>query len=87
MVLTALQVKKLLDLIIKTEPDDLDCDSCFEDLACFADAEIVASEISFALQAVRNHLAQCPCCQDEYKALLDSLRQFEELDACGLRTD
>lgn len=77
MAITELQVKQLLGLITKTESDDLDCDGCFEGLASFADAQILANEIPEALQAVRKHLNQCPCCQDEYNALLHSLKRLE----------
>lgn len=79
MALTVQKVNQLLGLIAKTASDDLDCDACSEDLASFAEAELVATGLPHTLQAVRNHLDQCPCCDDEYHALLLSLRQFERV--------
>lgn len=78
MPLTTEQISGLLGMIATVEPDSLDCDSCFEYLAEFAEAELASREIPEALKAVEIHLQQCMCCQDEYRALLEALRALEE---------
>ena len=72
------QVSNLLGMVASAEADEIDCDGCYEQLAVFAEAELLSREIPEALQAVQTHLEQCLCCQDEYQALLAGLRTLEE---------
>lgn len=76
--LTKQQVATLLQLVASAQSDCLDCDDCFTRLAEFAEAELVGRELPAALEHVRRHLEQCPCCEVEYRALLDGLRLVEE---------
>ena len=71
------QIAKLLGLVASVEPDRLDCDGCFSQLAEFAELELTQREIPDALRAVEMHLEQCVCCQDEYSALLEGLRALQ----------
>lgn len=73
MTLTPAQIDKLLMLVSQVQDDSLDCDGCFEQIAEFADTELEGRSLADALQAVRTHLECCPCCADEYQALLDAL--------------
>lgn len=68
------QMKTLLSLVAATRPDDMDCDGCLDRVAEYAELELGSLEIPAALQAVERHLEQCPCCEDEYRMLLDGLR-------------
>ena len=79
MPITEAQIKNLLAMVASSEPDDLDCDGCFEQLAMFAEAKLMSREIPEALRAVQAHLEQCACCQDEYNALLEGLHALEEI--------
>lgn len=72
------QIEKLLKLVVSSQPDDLDCDGCFERIAEFAEQELAAKKIPEAMQVVQRHLNQCPCCQDELNALMEGLRALEE---------
>ena len=72
------QISSLLGMIASTEQDDLDCDSCFDHLAEFAENELANREVPEAMKAVEVHLRQCPCCKDEYKALLDGLSALNQ---------
>ena len=78
MPLTAAQIDKLLDLVSATLDDCLDCDGCFEQVAEFAESELTDRPLSEAQQSVRTHLESCPCCEDEYQALLDGLQAMGE---------
>lgn len=79
MSLTSEQIQKLIQLVASAEADEIDCDGCFEKIAEFAEMELVAKEIPEAQSVIRQHLKQCPCCEDEFNALLDGLRAL--LDA------
>lgn len=73
------QVSTLISMVGSAAPDSVDCDGCFRRLAEFAEAEITNREIPDALNAIETHLAQCACCKDEYSALLEGLREIEDL--------
>ena len=78
MPLAADQISSLLGMIAASEPDSLDCDGCLAQVAEFAEAELLSLDIPDAVRAVETHLKQCPCCRDEYNALLEGLRALEE---------
>ncbi len=77
MALSTDQVSSLLAMIASSVSDSLDCDDCFERIAEFAEAQLANREIPDALKVVEIHLQQCPCCKDEYQALLEGLRELE----------
>lgn len=77
MALSNEQITALIDMISTTESDEVDCDGCLEHLAEFAEAELSNQEVSEAIKTVKRHLEQCRCCQDEYNALLEGLRELE----------
>lgn len=78
MPLSRIQIINLLESSAAAEPDELDCDGCFDHLAEFAEARLAEAEIPAALKAVETHLEQCVCCRDEFAALLEGLRAIEE---------
>lgn len=73
MSLSEQQISSLLGLVTQTEEDKLDCDTCFNDIAQYAEANLAGAEIPEALKLVERHLQQCPCCKDEYQALRNAL--------------
>ena len=75
--LTNTQVDSLLGLIVSTKDDSLDCDGCFTDVAEFAELNLAGKPLPEALKAIETHLESCPCCADEYNALLDGLKGLE----------
>ena len=77
MALTREQIDKLLVLIGSQQDDQLDCDGCLAHIAEFADLQLENRSMPEALKAVQLHLESCPCCADEYQALLDGLRGLE----------
>lgn len=75
--LSRTQVTTLLGLVASTKDDGVDCEGCFGQIAEFADAQLTGKPLPDALVAVQTHLEQCPCCADEYRALLDGLKGLE----------
>ena len=73
MAITYKQVTNLLASIVSAVPDQLNCDGCYELIAELADAESRGDELSTALEAVRIHLTQCPCCAYEYETMLEAI--------------
>ena len=78
MPLTNKQISNLLGMVASGEPDRLDCDGCFEQLAEFAEIHLTSREIPEALRAVETHLRQCACCREEFDALLEGLRALHD---------
>lgn len=70
------QVEALLMLVRNAQNGPLECDHCFEHLAQFAEAELEGRTLCEAMMLVKDHLDACPCCADEYRALLDGLRSL-----------
>ncbi|MCC6508482.1 MAG: hypothetical protein IT423_05205 [Pirellulaceae bacterium] len=74
MFLTERHITPLIQMVVGAQPDPIGCDDCFGRVAEYAEFQLANLEIPEALQAIENHLRQCPCCRDEYKALLEGLR-------------
>ena len=71
------QVGGLLGMIGSVQPDEMDCDGCFEQIADFAELHLAEKEIPKAMRAVEIHMQQCLCCKDEFNALLKGLKAIE----------
>lgn len=69
------QVKKLLSVIAQTSDDSLDCDSCFRYVSQFVEGKLAGLTPCESMQLVESHLANCPCCKDEFEALLTALAE------------
>ena len=78
MTLSSDQIQKLLGLVASAQDDELDCDGCFSKVAEFAEAQLADQPLSSAMKAVERHLQSCPCCADEFAALLDGLRAMDQ---------
>lgn len=77
MALDRAEIRTLVAAVSATRDVEIDCDACLAGMAEFAEAQLVDAEFSDALQRVREHLALCPECSEEY-ALLEALLQSEE---------
>ena len=78
MTLSKEQTEALLRSVADTQSDDLDCDDCFQSMAEFIEIELAGRDIPDAMLTVKRHLEQCPCCNDEHKALLTALRSLND---------
>ena len=65
----------LLSVVASTSDDSLDCDSCFRYMSQFVDSKLVGLTLCESMQMVESHLANCPCCKDEFEALLTALAE------------
>ena len=81
MTLNSDQIRFLIQAVSKTTPDSLDCDGCQTKVAQFAETELAGKTLCESMTAVRNHMQNCPCCEDEYSALLEALK--EEAEDCS----
>lgn len=72
------KVKTLISVVANTTPDSLDCDHCLSHVSEFAEATLTGKSKTESMQAVQRHLENCPCCQDEFKMLIDALEAMEE---------
>ena len=72
------QVSSLLQMIACSQTDNLDCDGCLEQFPELAEASLSTIEIPNLLKAVERHLEQCPCCRDEFGALLEGLKEVSD---------
>lgn len=71
------QINNLLRLVATSDVDLMDCDGCLNKISEFVETNLVNTEVPDALRAVQKHLEQCPCCQDEFKALKEALKEIE----------
>ena len=79
MPLSKQQVDTLLTMVVNSTADTITCDGCFVDVARFAEAELVGATLCESMELVKNHLHNCPCCTDEYEALLIALSDTNEI--------
>lgn len=77
MALTSEQISHLVAMVITVQPDDVDCEVCFGRVAEFAQLQLTGGSLDEGLRAIERHVQQCPCCRDEYQALLDGLRALD----------
>ncbi len=70
------QIQTLIGLVTTTQPDQLNCDDCFGQIAEFAEYALEDRELTEGMKIVQQHLSQCPCCKGEYEALLDAMQEL-----------
>ena len=75
--LTFEQIRKLLLMVSKTVPDQLNCDACGDLLGELAEAENRGEELSETLKAAEVHFSQCPCCAYEYATLREAIHEAD----------
>lgn len=78
------QISILLKLARCVTPDAMDCDHCLDEIAKFAELQLSGRTIPEAMECVRTHLANCPCCEHEFQDLLDALKIMEENEQNGV---
>ncbi len=78
MTLSKEQIKMLLSVVACTSDDTLDCDSCFDYVAQFVETKLTGRTLCESMKLVQSHLENCPCCQDEFQALLAAMSEVEK---------
>lgn len=80
MSLSSPQIKALLSLVANATEDDVCCDDCSDHVAQFAETELAGLSPCDSMKKIRNHMQNCPCCNDEFNALIAALREVGETD-------
>lgn len=74
MALSLDMLKKMVNSVVSTRPDEIGCDDCFAQLDRFAELVLAGKNAAEALPLVQDHLDRCMDCREEFEALLRALR-------------
>ena len=66
--------RRWLRQIEETQPEELSCSDCFEQISDYVDLELQGQPADERLPGLRQHLHQCRVCRDEYVVLRDLAR-------------
>jgi hypothetical protein len=69
-------LKKMVNSIAMTRPDEIGCDECFEQLDQFAEQMLVGKPAAEAMPLVQDHLNRCKDCSEEFEALLEAVKSL-----------
>jgi hypothetical protein len=69
-------LKKMVNSIATTRPDEIACDKCFEQLDQFAEQMLAGKPAAEAMPLVQNHLNRCKDCREEFEALLEAVKSL-----------
>jgi hypothetical protein len=76
MKLSADVLKKMVNSIAMTRPDEIACDECFEQLDIFAEQMLTGKPAAEAMPLVEDHLNRCKDCHEEFEALLEAVKSL-----------
>jgi len=82
MTLSKEQIKFLLSVVADTSDDCLSCDDCFGYVAQFVEAQLSGVGLCESMKLVQAHLSNCPCCRNEFEALLKALCEAGDCPEC-----
>jgi hypothetical protein len=68
------RVVQLVERILAMHEDEIDCESCGQQIDCLAELVAVGHDPKMLLPAVQAHLECCRDCREEFEALLCILR-------------
>ncbi len=63
--------ERWLQNIHTTQDEELSCSECFDLLSHFVELELSGENAVEKMPAFKQHLEQCPACQQEYETLRD----------------
>ena len=69
--------KKWLRNIFATQEEEISCTECFDLLSGLVEVEARGEALTAKMLQVKQHLAQCRACRDEYEALRE-IRRLED---------
>ena len=67
-------LKKMVNSIVSTRPDEIGCDDCFAQLDRFVELVLVGKDAAEAMPLVQDHLDRCMDCHEEFEALLRAVQ-------------
>lgn len=71
------RLEKWLKNVYTTHEEEISCTECFDLVSGLVELEARNENVGAKMQQVKQHLAQCKACRDEYEALRD-LRRLED---------
>lgn len=71
------QIDTLLTLVATATDDEMSCDGCLPHVAQFAEAQLEGATLCESMTKVKNHMQNCPCCNDEFNALMEALKNVD----------
>lgn len=71
-------LKKIMQKVANTRPDEIGCEDCFEQLDQFAEIMLSGKPVKDAMPLVQDHLNRCKDCREEFEALLDVLKSMDQ---------
>jgi rubrerythrin len=77
MALNPEQVGKLLQKIRQTREIEMTCPECLDELDRYTQSTLDSQPIEGILHKVREHLEDCPCCNDQFELVLETLKAIE----------
>ena len=69
-------LKKMVNSIAMTRPDEIGCDECFEQLDQFTEQVLAGKPAAEAMPLVEDHLNRCKDCHEEFEALLAAVKSL-----------
>ena len=78
MALNPEQVGRLLTKLRQTRELEMTCPECLDELDKYTQRILDGTPIDGVLEQVREHLEDCPCCTNQFKLVLDTLKAIEE---------
>ena len=67
-------LKQMAREIAMSQPGEIGCDECFEQMDRFVEIELAGTDAAEAMPLVQDHLERCVACWEEYEALLLALK-------------
>ncbi len=71
---------RVMRYVMTTHEQDITCDECFEYVDRYVDMLRMGRDPDEVLLRVKHHLQNCPCCQQEFQALIVILEHQAEPD-------
>ncbi len=62
---------------------EIGCETCFETLDVYVEAELAGGDPERAVPGMRAHLDGCPACAEDHRSLRDLLRDDADPPAAG----
>jgi hypothetical protein len=78
MALDSGKIQRLLQMIQQTKEVELTCPECLDELDKYIQGTLDGSPLDGVLKLVREHLEACPCCEGQFKLVLETLNAIEE---------
>ena len=80
MILKRNLLKKLIHGVANTNPEEIGCDECYQQLDQFAEMVLEGKQAAEAMPLVEDHLQKCGDCHQEFTAFLDALKAIRNMN-------